>query len=312
VLIGVAAVIVAAVVVLAWHPWHTASRKTWEAAPTVPSRPTPAERRWLSGLADWIGFVRDAQEDPTNLAVRECGARLGDLPSPTSRLRDVRALAADTCAAFTAAAVDRRGSGLSWDAQRAGRANAEDTEAHRDLRLLLLSLGTREAPGSRVVALYSHIAAKLSGGDATARCWDNRANWEAVSESMARTEPRLRNLLGFAVPWERRIELSPSVCASLASIRRGRVPIDAIEVLTHESEHLAGPDGISNEAKTDCYAAQRMYLTAKALGVPAATLRRGASLYLRYMQPLLPPEYHSSQCREGGAYDLTPRDGRWP
>ena len=304
--------VVAAAIVIVWQPWRSPGRKQWQAAPAVPAHPTPRETRWLAGLGQWVGFVRDAAQDPTNLAVRECGARLGRLRPVPSRLDEVGSLAGDTCRAFTAAAVDRRGSDLSWDAQRAGRANTEDREAHRDLRLLLSSLSARGAPGGRVSALYSRIAAKLSGGDATVRCWTSDANWQAVSESMARTEPRLRNLLGFAVPWERRIELSPSVCASLAAIRPGHVPIEAIEVLTHESEHLVGPDGISNEAKVDCYAAQRMDVTGKALGAPVSEVRHGAVFYLRVLQPLLPAEYRSRECRAGGAYDLTPGDGRWP
>jgi hypothetical protein len=299
-------------VLLAWQPWHGAPRKPWEAAPAVPARPTPAETRWLNGLEAWIGFVRDAVQDPTHLAVRDCSDHLARLRAAPNRLEEVRLLAGDTCKAFTAAAVDRRGSDLSWDVKRAGRANAEDAEAQRDLRLLVSSLGVRRVPGGRVVGRYSRIAAKLSGGDATVRCWDSRANWVAVSNSMARTEPRMRNLLGFAVPSERRIELSPSVCASLAGIPHGRVPVEAIEVLTHESEHLVGPDGIANEAKVDCYAAQRMHVTGAALGVSSAAMRRGAVLYLRFEQPLLPPEYRSADCRSGGAYDLTPHDGHWP
>lgn len=306
ILVGVAGV------VAVWQPWQSAGRKQWYVAPRVPVRPTASESRWARRLEGWIGFVRDATQDPTQLTVRDCGRRLAELRPAPPRMQEVSSLALDTCNAFTAAAVDRRSSDLSWDTRRAGRANAEDKEAERDLGLLISSLGVRRIPGGHVVARYSRIASKLAGGDATVRCWDSPANWEAVSASMARTEPRLRNLLGFAVPAERRIELSPSVCASLAAVSRGPGSAEAIEVLTHESEHLVGPDGMANEAKVDCYAAQRMHITARALGLPPAVGRSDAAFYLRFVQPLLPAEYRSRECRPGGAYDLTPDDGRWP
>jgi hypothetical protein len=108
--------------------------------------------------------------------------------------------------------------------------------------------------------------------------------------------------------------LSPEVCRTLHSIRSATfgAAVHAIEVLTHESEHLAGVDGIRNEARTDCYAAQRMVISARLLGRPASEARRMGAFYLQLEQPGLPPRYRSPECRDGGAYDLRTGDQAFP
>jgi hypothetical protein len=73
----------------------------------------------------------------------------------------------------------------------------------------------------------------------------------------------------------------------------------AIVVLAHEEQHV---DGIANEAEAQCYAYQRAAATARALGVGTAMARRVAPFtHHAFRQP---PEYHSSECRDGGRYDL--------
>ena len=315
--IGGAAVLVSLAVLGAWAPWQDHGRKQWSAAPAVPAALRAPERVWLEHLARWIGFVRDSAEDPTSLTVKECGARLSRLDPAPARLRATRALAADTCGAYTAQASDRAGSQLSWDPGRAGKANAEEREAANDMQLLVATLKLHGPPGGRVVVQYSRIASRLSGRAATARCWNSEANWTVVERALARTEPGLRNLEGFAVPGLSRIELSPGVCRTLDAVARSARPgrlaeINAIEVLTHEAEHLVGPDGNSDEAAVDCYAAQRLRTTARLLGLPAVRTAHMGDLYLALLQPRLPLGYRSPECRRGGRYDLTPRDGRWP
>ena len=107
-----------------------------------------------------------------------------------------------------------------------------------------------------------------------------------------------------------RIDLAPRACRTLASITTARfvAATHALEVLTHESEHLAGADGIDDEARTDCYAAQRLALTARLLGRPAAEASTMGRFYLAFGQPGLPSQYRSRECRNGGRFDLRPND----
>jgi hypothetical protein len=301
-------------VALVWHPWQGPSRRDWTTAPTLPSSSTAAERRWLGDLADWASYVRDAQEDPTTLAVRDCGKRLNALGTVPSRLAATHALAADACGALQAQARDEVSSERSIDAKLAGKAAAEGREGDRDLRLLVGSLGGNDLARGKVEPSLSRIATTLSGRDATVRCFTSGSDWRTVQDAIGRTEHGVVSLAGFALIARRRIDLSPDVCRTLLTIRTARfaAATHAIEVLTHESEHLAGVDGIENEARTDCYAAQRMRITAGLLGRPLAEARAMGGFYLRVQQPSLPAEYRSAECRNGGAYDLRPQDQAFP
>jgi hypothetical protein len=312
-LVAVSGLLVLVGIVLFWHPWQGQDRRQWSTAPAVPASPSPTERNWLAALRGWAAYVGDAREDPTTLAVRDCANRLHALGSAPDRLRLARELAADTCSALTAQARDIVSSRRQIDAKLAGKAAAEGREGERDLALLSRSIGAIGGVGTADVWL-ARIATRLSGHDATLRCFASERNWQSVQATIGRTEGRVLSLAGFAVIAERHIDLSPGVCRTLHSIRSAGLvaAVHAIEVLTHESEHLAGVDGIENEAKTDCFAAQRMSIAARLLGRPASEARRMGLFYLRVEQPGLPARYRSRECRDGGAYDLRPHDSTFP
>ena len=314
VVLPLTAALVALVALLAWKPWQAAGRRQWSAVPAIPERPTTEERRYLTLLAGWTGFVSDAREDPTSLTISACDERLDRLGAPSSRLRDARALAADLCAAATAQAKDRVGSQMSWDPDRAGRANDEEAEADRDLSLLVRALRLQAPPGGRVVPFYSRVASQLAGRDVTVRCWSSADNWAAMTRSFARTEPSLTTLYGFAVQSQSRVELSPRICKALAPVRTGKSTLanDALVVLTHEAVHLKGPDGIEDEAQTDCYAAQLVPDVARPFGISRSAARAIGLMHLRFAQPLMPAQYRSPECRNGGRFDLRPRDRQFP
>jgi len=83
----------------------------------------------------------------------------------------------------------------------------------------------------------------------------------------------------------------------------------AVDVLAHESFHLAG---VIDEAETECRAVQTLAWTAQRLG---ATPEQGRSLARRYLEsgyPRLPQRYRSGACVDGGGLDLRPRDPVWP
>jgi len=115
---------------------------------------------------------------------------------------------------------------------------------------------------------------------------------------------------------EDRIDLSPSVCRTLARVRRGHASLreeaGAISVLAHESQHMVGADGIEDEAKTECYGMQRLAHAARLLGVSPAAAKRLPVVYFRVGYPELPASYRTKECRDGGKLDLHPDDSRFP
>jgi hypothetical protein len=90
--------------------------------------------------------------------------------------------------------------------------------------------------------------------------------------------------------------------------RHARAAAHAITTLTHESIHLRG---FTNEAQTQCYAIQVVAWTVSALGGSPAQGAAVASFVLA-LQPALPSDYQSGECRRGGALDLHPETGAFP
>ncbi len=120
--------------------------------------------------------------------------------------------------------------------------------------------------------------------------------------------------------------LSGSTCGSLERVWRGkhasfrclltggcddgtRSAVSGIVTLAHESWHLRG---IVNEARTQCYAVQTTEAVARRLGVSPADARVIAVRVALDDSRAHEGEYHSAQCRPGGAYDLRPDSPAWP
>jgi hypothetical protein len=83
----------------------------------------------------------------------------------------------------------------------------------------------------------------------------------------------------------------------------------AVDVLAHESWHLAG---IIDEAVTECRAVQTTAWTAQRLGASAAQGRALARTHLETGYLRLPDRYRSGDCTDGGKLDLRPDDAVWP
>jgi hypothetical protein len=83
----------------------------------------------------------------------------------------------------------------------------------------------------------------------------------------------------------------------------------ALSTLAHESFHLAG---IRGEAAAECYATQTVDFVAEKLGATAAQGELVAAWAARTSPKTHPQEYHSTECRSGGALDLEPRTAAWP
>ena len=83
----------------------------------------------------------------------------------------------------------------------------------------------------------------------------------------------------------------------------------AVNVLSHESWHLAG---VRDEAVAQCYALQTNADTAMRLGAGPDDAQAIAAFIQREVQPVLPADYRSSDCFEGGPLDLRPDRLYWP
>lgn len=120
--------------------------------------------------------------------------------------------------------------------------------------------------------------------------------------------------------------LSAATCSSLERVWRGKHgsfrcllvddcdskklgAVSGIVTLAHESWHLRG---IVNEAQTQCYAVQTTEAVARSLGVAPADAALIAARVTLADARAPAGEYHSAQCRPGGAYDLRRDTAAWP
>ena len=83
----------------------------------------------------------------------------------------------------------------------------------------------------------------------------------------------------------------------------------AVNVLTHESYHLAGH---RNESAVQCYAMQRNAEAARMLGATAEQANALARFVYEHVYPALPQEYRTADCHDRGPYDLRPSSPVWP
>ena len=130
---------------------------------------------------------------------------------------------------------------------------------------------------------------------------DGRPTDEANLSS--RTCSRLRALMNSEVPG---LDCLASGAACPKAVEDAAV---AVNVLSHEAWHLAGE---RDESVAQCYALQSNENTAIRLGATPTEARAIAAFIVRNVQPVLPPEYKTTACRDGGPLDLNPARTRWP
>jgi hypothetical protein len=83
----------------------------------------------------------------------------------------------------------------------------------------------------------------------------------------------------------------------------------ALSAIAHEAFHLAG---VRDEAAAECYAVQTVDFVTEKLGATATQGRIVATWAARTSARTHPADYHSPECRRGGALDLEPRTIAWP
>jgi hypothetical protein len=104
---------------------------------------------------------------------------------------------------------------------------------------------------------------------------------------------------------------NPTTCHPEDCVSVGAIAL-ALETVAHESYHLLG---YTNEAQVECYGMQSLWFVANKLGASVVEAQAYAQLYATQMYPLRrvqTPAYWSSECRDGGKYDLRPRSHAWP
>jgi hypothetical protein len=165
------------------------------------------------------------------------------------------------------------------------------------------------------------IASVIAGRDVTVSCPGTLATLTEVSahdgsvvfnpdgtptneaKLSSRTCSRLRALLNGGAPGLDCL-VSGNVCPK--AVEDMAV---AVNVLSHEAWHLAGE---RYESVAQCYALQSNEDTAIRLGATPAEARAIAAFVVRSVQPVLPPEYKTHACRDGGPLDLHPARTGWP
>jgi len=69
---------------------------------------------------------------------------------------------------------------------------------------------------------------------------------------------------------------------------------------------------VRDEAAADCFGLRRTALVAEDLGADPAEAEQLARIALAERAMFAPPDYRSSECRDGGALDLDPGSTVWP
>lgn len=195
----------------------------------------------------------------------------------------------------------------------------------------IVGLPTAGGPSSssRIDPVYSKIASAISKKDTTVQCW-SKADWARLHSEWALYEPvrgGLTNTLGYVRTDESTvIELAPDVCARLDLLyytgKRPTAPgqmrliAQAIETLAHESIHVFGflstTYGSEAETYAECYALQFMQYTARSLGLLPAYSKQLQQASWRAYPGYGGTVYYSSECRDGGKYDLSPNSTVFP
>jgi hypothetical protein len=174
------------------------------------------------------------------------------------------------------------------------------------------------AQASRLDPVFGRAASSLAGGKVEVRCWSQRA-WPSVERLLKRETGSRLDVAGAAHPAQDTIDLAPYICHDLVRFATDhdlhRVNeaslVVAIDVLAHESNHLAGSRAGATEADVECNALQTARRAARLLGAGPALAARIARTDWIEVYPQQPAGYRSPHCRPGGKLDLHP-GGSWP
>jgi hypothetical protein len=287
---------------------------------------TRVETAWLNKLQRWLD-VEAGQGTYVDCA-RRVAADVGQAPSA-----DLEKLYTDmqaTCRLFDRwhADEDKGLSGHDFTLYAKSqtelpRAQAALSKVRREVEatrpgLPVLTVRGGLTDDSRIEPLYSRVASKLAGAPVQIRCWSAH-DWSRVQRVIKASTAITFDLAGFADPASSSADLAPDVCHDLTQFVYGHeargnglvLQAFAVDVLAHESNHLAGPNAGETEAITECNALQTTRRTAELLGAKPSLANRLARVDWTVVYPFHSDEYFTHDCRPGGPLDHHP-GGAWP
>jgi hypothetical protein len=311
---------------------------------------TGREMQWIRKLAQWEkdysaeiasldaayrGFVSGEREladyrralNPLLACGRGLRARLARPPS--DRLRSVFRLLENACGAEErfARAESRRfdePGATENSILKESLAKRESLFRRADRTLERGLLVNRRLPVAGGLTTKSRIeprltrAAQVLAPTIEIRCW-SAEDWTPTLNEWEAFAGETADVLGF-VSGQNRANLAPKQCADLARFTyrhwrpaRGEAledAADAVELLAHETEHVADRSG--TEAETECRAVQDVRGLALSLGATPSYAGLLAVTYWQEVYPSMPREYRTGECRSGASLDMDPENAVWP
>ena len=166
-------------------------------------------------------------------------------------------------------------------------------------------------------ALNTLVYKRADAAQLEVRCW-SKEEWPRVKYEYGGYAGSV-DFAGFAYDLFR-VSIDPTYCASLVDLVYGHerptsgLPFlkmaASVALLAHEAGHLFESE--TNEARTECFAVQRVRELATILGTSRAYADELATAYWKDLYPRNPPGYRTPLCYDGGPLDLNPDSDRWP
>lgn len=208
-----------------------------------------------------------------------------------------------------------------------GKVESSLGEAQQELESSFLAVKPLPVKGgitsvSRIEPRFGRALNKLVYKSANAaqlevRCW-SKEDWPKVKYEYGGYAGTV-DFAGFAYD-AFRVSIASDYCAWLVDLvyeherPTSGLPLlkaaAGVALLAHEAGHLYESE--TNEAKTECYAVQRVAELARILGTSAEYADGLAHVYWKDLYPRNPRAYRTSLCKDGGPLDLNPHSDRWP
>ena len=168
----------------------------------------------------------------------------------------------------------------------------------------------------------ARVVSALAGRRTTVWCW-SREDWNTRTAGLQRRYPGL----SVAGPWRAYstvvprpvVHFSPQICAELTALAASRRPVHnstsrdayawAVSTLAHEAVHASG---VFDERVATCYGAQSIRRASMLLGKSSGEGQRLAELYWARWYRWHDRNHRSSECRNGGRFDIRRHTNTWP
>jgi hypothetical protein len=291
-----------------------------------------------TGVADGVRTKtrRQAELDVAVRPLERCAESLDREVGPplVPRYRESYGLFRTACSAVAAWGTALDGAAGSGDGERIQQVDAKEAkvgealgEAQRELESSFLAVQPLPIKGgnvstSRIEPRFGRAMNKLvykreDAAQIEVRCW-SKEDWPKVKYEWGGYAGNI-DFAGFAYD-QFRVSVAPDYCASLVELvyederPTSGLPLfraaASVALLAHEAGHLFESE--TNEARTECYAVQRVAELGRILGLGREYSDELARVYWEDLYPRNPPAYKTELCRNGGPLDLRPNSDSWP